>query len=104
MWVIMDEAHITTLAVDHPFRGRKIGERLLQALMEEATYRGADRATLEVREHNVVAQNLYRKYGFRDAAIRKRYYTANHQNALGMSADTLRAPEYAQNRPELRSH
>lgn len=103
MWVIMDEAHITTVAVDLPYRGRKIGERLLQALMEEATYRGADRATLEVRENNIVAQNLYRKYGFRDAAIRKSYYTDNRENALVMWADHMRDPEYKQKLRELRS-
>src|SRR5581483_4411283 len=58
-WVIMDEAHITTLAVDPNYRGRKIGERLLLALMEEAVLEGASRATLEVREGNRAAQNLY---------------------------------------------
>jgi ribosomal-protein-alanine N-acetyltransferase len=103
MWVIMDEAHITTLAVDLPYRGRKIGERLLQALMEEATSRGADRATLEVREHNIPAQNLYRKYGFRDAAIRKNYYTDNNENALVMWADHLRDPEYSLRLRELKN-
>src|SRR6266516_3007122 len=49
MWVIMDEAHITTLAVDPPHQGRKIGERLLLALLEEGILQGASRATLEVR-------------------------------------------------------
>src|SRR5262249_59372448 len=88
---------------DMPFRGRKIGERLLQALMEEATYRGADRATLEVRENNIAAQNLYRKYGFRDAAIRKNYYTDNRENALVMWADHMRDPAYKQKLRELRS-
>ena len=58
MWVIMDESHITTLAVAPEHRGNKIGERLLIALLEEAILAGATRATLEVREGNVVAQNL----------------------------------------------
>src|SRR5262245_2483584 len=49
MWVIMDEAHITTLAVDPPHQGKKIGERLLQGMLEEAILHGASRATLEVR-------------------------------------------------------
>src|SRR5439155_3578881 len=52
MWVIMDEAHITTLAVDPAYQGRKIGERILIVLMEEAVLQGASRATLEVRERN----------------------------------------------------
>src|SRR5215813_655008 len=84
MWVIMDEAHLTTLAVDPRYQGRKIGERLLQSIMEEAILHGASRATLEVRERNTVAQNLYRKYGFRDAALRKHYYTDNQENAIVM--------------------
>ncbi|HXG24804.1 MAG TPA: ribosomal protein S18-alanine N-acetyltransferase [Chthonomonadales bacterium] len=102
MWVIMDEAHITTLAVDPPYRRRKIGERLLLELMEAAIARGASRATLEVREHNIAAQNLYRKYGFREAAIRKNYYTDNQENAIVMWADDIRAPAYAARLQELR--
>lgn len=102
MWIIMDEAHVTTLAVDPRHQGKKIGERLLQNLMEEAILHGASRATLEVREHNTVAQNLYRKYGFRDAAIRKRYYTDNQENAIVMWADDLRRPEYRQRLRELK--
>jgi ribosomal-protein-alanine N-acetyltransferase len=94
MWVIMDEAHITTLAVDPEFQGRKIGERLLHGLLEEAIVQGAARATLEVRENNQVAQKLYRKYGFQEAAIRKNYYTDNQENALVMWVDELRDAEY----------
>lgn len=96
MWVVMDEAHITTLAVSPEYRGRKIGERLLYALLEEAAVQGATRATLEVRERNVVAQNLYRKYGFREAAIRRNYYTDNQENAVVMWADDIASPAYAE--------
>jgi ribosomal-protein-alanine N-acetyltransferase len=103
MWIIMDEAHVTTLAVEPKQQGKKIGERLLQVLMEEAILHGASRATLEVREHNVVAQNLYRKYGFREAAIRKHYYTDNQENAIVMWADDLRLPEYRDRLRELKS-
>lgn len=102
MWVIMDEAHITTLAVDPPYQGQKIGERLLHAMLEEAIFHGATRATLEVREHNHVAQNLYRKYGFREAAIRKNYYTDNGENAIVMWVDDIREPEYRQRLYELK--
>src|SRR5207244_2826751 len=102
MWVIMDEAHITTLAVDPPHQGKKIGERLLQGLMEEAILHGASRATLEVREHNVAAQGLYRKYGFREAAIRKSYYTDNSENAVVMWADDIHDPAYSRRLRELR--
>lgn len=89
MWVIMDEAHITTLGVAKKYRGRKIGEQVLIALLEEAMRHKARRATLEVRESNIVAQNLYRKYGFQPAAIRRGYYTDNHENAIVMWVDNL---------------
>lgn len=102
MWVIVDEAHITTVAVAPEHRGKKVGERLLQGLLEEAILHGATRATLEVREHNIVAQNLYRKYGFREAAIRKNYYTDNQENALVMWADDIHLDSYVQRLRELR--
>lgn len=95
-WVIMEEAHITTLAVDPNSQNRKIGERLLLALLEEAILRGASHVTLEVREGNRAAQNLYRKFRFREAAIRKSYYTDNGENAIVMWADEINAPEYAE--------
>lgn len=94
MWVIMDEAHLTTIAVDPSFRGRKIGERLLLDLIDEGVQRGAERATLEVRERNVVAHALYQKYGFGDVAVRKNYYSDNGENALIMWANDLISPEY----------
>jgi ribosomal-protein-alanine N-acetyltransferase len=80
-WVIMDEAHITTLGVDPTVRGRKIGERLLCELLVAARRLGATRATLEVRESNTAAKNLYAKYGFAWVAQRKGYYTDNNENA-----------------------
>ena len=93
-WVIMDEAHITTLGVSKEWRGHKIGERVLVALLEEAIRKHARRATLEVRESNTVAQNLYRKYGFQPAAIRRGYYTDNHENAVVMWVDNLSGLAY----------
>ncbi|MCE5198635.1 MAG: ribosomal protein S18-alanine N-acetyltransferase [Armatimonadota bacterium] len=94
MWIIMDEAHITTIGVARDSRGEKIGERLLVGLLEEAIYRGAKRATLEVRQSNEVAQNLYRKYEFAPAAIRRGYYTDNHENAVVMWIDDMSAPTW----------
>jgi len=94
MWVNMGEAHLTTIAVDPVNRGLKIGERLLLDLLEEGLRRGADRATLEVRERNIVARNLYLKYGFDDVAVRKSYYGDNGENARIMWANDLRSPAY----------
>lgn len=93
-WVIMSEAHITTLAVDPVWQRRRIGERLLIALLEEGLLRGASLVTLEVRESNRTAQKLYRKYGFRETAIRKSYYTDNGENALVMWAEEIRSTDF----------
>lgn len=103
-WVIMDEAHITTLGVSKDHRGQKIGEQVLVAMLEEAKRHNARRATLEVRESNTVAQNLYRKYGFQPAAIRRGYYTDNHENALVMWVDNLSGLTYDAKFAELKQH
>lgn len=83
-WVIMDEAHITTIGVDPEYRRRGYAEQMLINLLEEAIKRGAKRAILEVRRYNTAAQNLYRKYGFEPMAIRKGYYTNNNEDAIVM--------------------
>lgn len=87
MWLIMDEAHITNIAVRTPYRGRKLGERLLTELRRKAWSKGAKRMTLEVRVTNRIAQNLYEKMGFRSVGVRKGYYTDNNEDALIMWAD-----------------
>jgi [ribosomal protein S18]-alanine N-acetyltransferase len=87
MWIIMDEAHITNIAVRTGFRGLKLGERLLTELRRKAGKGGARRMTLEVRVTNRVAQNLYEKLGFRSVGVRKGYYTDNNEDALIMWAD-----------------
>lgn len=99
IWVIMDDAHVTTLAVLPQLRGRRYGEILLLRLIDEAVTRAASWLTLEVRESNVAAQQLYRKYGFTTVAIRKQYYTDNNENALVMWAGNLKG-ELFRNRIE----
>jgi ribosomal-protein-alanine N-acetyltransferase len=89
MWVILDEAHVTTIAVDPLHRRRRIGERLLVALIDEAMRRGARWVTLEVRKSNLGAQALYRKYGFKDIGIRKGYYSDNREDAIVMWTGNL---------------
>ena len=103
-WVIMDEAHITTIAVDPMHRGEKIGEQLLIALLELAAQHKARRASLEVRESNLVAQNLYRKYGFETAAVRKGYYSDNREDALVMWVENVSGEEYAEKLAQLKCH
>lgn len=91
MWIIIDEAHITNIAVRIRFRGRKLGERLLEEVMKQAVTLGATKITLECRVSNHIAQNLYRKKGFRSVGVRKGYYTDNHEDALIMWADLEKA-------------
>ncbi|MBN8210877.1 ribosomal protein S18-alanine N-acetyltransferase [Bacillus sp. NTK071] len=84
VWVIIDEAHITNIALHPDFRGMKLGEALLKRAIDFAKSRGALKMTLEVRVSNTIAQNLYRKYGFEEGSIRKNYYTDNQEDALVM--------------------
>ncbi len=87
MWMIMDEAHITNIAVRKKFRGNKLGERLLRELQTTAMQLGAKRMTLEVRVSNTIARRLYEKMGFYPSGTRKGYYTDNNEDALIMWAD-----------------
>jgi [ribosomal protein S18]-alanine N-acetyltransferase len=84
VWIVIDEAHITNIALLPEYRGRKLGEALLRKIIEVAKERGAKTMTLEVRMSNMIAQSLYRKLGFQGGAIRKRYYTDNQEDALVM--------------------
>jgi len=95
-WVIMDEAHITTIAVDPTRHGERFGERLLIALLQEARYRGARRATLEVRITNKPARRLYEKYMFETVAIRRKYYQDTGEDALIMWMNDLFDPKMSQ--------
>ena len=84
MWMIMDEAHITNIAVHPDFRGRGFGDQLVEGLIHAAHGEGIQRLTLEVRKSNVIAQNLYKKYGFTLCGIRSRYYKDNEEDAIIM--------------------
>lgn len=88
-WILIDEAHITNVAVHPQFRRLGIGGRLLGAVLTEAAVRGSRRATLEVRPSNFGAQTLYQKYGFSFHGVRKNYYTDTHEDALIMWKDDL---------------
>jgi ribosomal-protein-alanine N-acetyltransferase len=94
-WMIVDEAHISTLAIHPEWRGRGLGELMLVALIETALLRGAAVATLEVRVSNEVAQGLYRKHAFAQVGRRKGYYTDNREDALIMTTPRLDEPRFA---------
>jgi ribosomal-protein-alanine N-acetyltransferase len=103
LWVMVDEAHITTFAVDPRWRRRGIGERLLLALLDLAVARRAREATLEVRLSNMPARRLYEKYGFRPVGIRPRYYSSNGEDALIMTTDPLASPGMRERVDRLRA-
>lgn len=84
MWVIVDEAHITNIAVLPNYRGHKLGEALLLKAIDTAKALGARSMTLEVRVSNIVAQNMYEKFGFKIGGVRKHYYSDNGEDAYVM--------------------
>ncbi len=90
LWLMVDEAHITTFAVLPEHRRQRIGERMLQRLFDTAEQMGAEWLTLEVRASNLPAQHLYEKYGFRRAGVRRRYYSDNNEDALIMWTDRIK--------------
>jgi ribosomal-protein-alanine N-acetyltransferase len=83
-WLVVDEAHITSVTVRDVFRGRGFGCRLVEFLLREAEDVGARVATLEVRVSNVRARNLYLQYGFRPVGLRKNYYPKSNEDAIVM--------------------
>ncbi|MDP9729652.1 ribosomal protein S18-alanine N-acetyltransferase [Alicyclobacillus tolerans] len=87
VWLILDEGHITNIAIDPDFRGKNLGEILMRSLMSLCMSQGARKMTLEVRVSNLVAQTLYKKLGFETVGVRKGYYTDNQEDAYIMWAD-----------------
>jgi len=94
MWLMVDEAHITTIAVLNDWRGRGLGELLLVSLIQQATGVHAHHMTLEVRVSNETAQKLYRKYGFAEEGVRPRYYSDNNEDAHIMSTKNIQEIAY----------
>jgi ribosomal-protein-alanine N-acetyltransferase len=103
LWLMVDEAHVTTIAMHPGHRRHGLGELMLVSLIDIAYEIGAKWVTLEVRVSNYVAQNLYRKYGFREAGLRHRYYSDNQEDALIMWTDEIHSPAYKQKFQELKA-
>ena len=99
-WVILDESHVTNIAVLEPFRGRGIGRLLTAGLLQYLANLGAAYATLEVRRSNEVAQRLYESLGFVRLGVRKKYYEDNGEDALIMVCDHMPAVEAEFEEPE----
>ncbi|MEG4057594.1 ribosomal protein S18-alanine N-acetyltransferase [Microcoleus sp. Pol7_B2] len=96
LWAILEEAHITILAIHPRFQGQGLGQALLWDLLKKAHYRQLERATLEVRESNLAAVSLYQKFGFKEAGRRKRYYEDTGEDALVMWRSGIEKPEFLQ--------
>lgn len=84
IWLIIDEGHVTNIAVDKEYRGLGLGNKLLEGLIQLCIDRDIKHITLEVRKSNEVAKSLYKKYGFKEYGIRPRYYTDNNEDAIIM--------------------
>ncbi|MGD0611172.1 MAG: ribosomal protein S18-alanine N-acetyltransferase [Anaerolineales bacterium] len=93
LWLIVDEAHIATIATHPDFRRQGIGDKLLLQALTAARAEGAKLAFLEVREGNPAAQSMYSKHGFEVTGRRPRYYRDNNEDALLMTLDHLNALE-----------
>lgn len=93
-WSILEEAHITILAVNSQYRRQGMGAALLYSLIKTACDRNLERATLEVRASNQAAISLYEKFGFKTAGRRKRYYKDN-EDALILWLGGIHKPEFS---------
>lgn len=93
-WLILDEAHITTIAVKPDYRKKGIGELMLQKMIETGYEKNVKWFTLEVRAGNISAQNLYYKYGFKSLGLRKKYYQDNDEDALIMWTENIWDEKY----------
>jgi [ribosomal protein S18]-alanine N-acetyltransferase len=103
IWMMVDEAHITNIAVRKEYRGKGVGGLLLISTFDLAEDFKASFLTLEVRASNVVAQNLYERYGFVRVGLRRGYYLDNKEDALIMSTDSLASPELKAKINDLRA-
>jgi ribosomal-protein-alanine N-acetyltransferase len=94
MWLILDEAHITTMAVHPDYRGFKVGKRVLWEMLRLCYEKGVKWTVLEVRESNADAVGLYQSFGFKQIGLRKKYYE-NDENALVMFLGRMQTPTFA---------
>jgi [ribosomal protein S18]-alanine N-acetyltransferase len=92
----LDEAHVTTIAVDPAWHRHKIGSRLLANLAWASRSYGAQHLTLEVRVSNLGAQAMYHRFGFETEGLRKNYYAETNEDALIMWAHDIDTDEYAE--------
>ncbi len=102
IWLMADEAHVTSIAVRKGYQGRGVGELLMIGTLELAEQLRAGMVTLEVRLSNYTAQSLYLKYGLKNTGLRRAYYTDNREDAIIMSTDRMDSPAYREHLTQLR--
>lgn len=90
VWLVVDEAHVATIATHPDFRRQGIGQRLLAHALRKLLEQGAQSSFLEVRESNTGAQAMYRKFGYEETGRRRRYYKDNDEDAILMNLDSLK--------------
>ena len=93
-WVMLDEAHIIAIAVRKPYLRQGIGQGLLLSVIDMAAKLNIRVVTLEVREKNYAAQEMYHKFGFVEVGKRPRYYSDNQEDAVLMSIEDLHSKEF----------
>ncbi len=96
LWSILDEAHVTLLAVDPAYRKQGLGQYLLWAMLQAAQHREMSWAALEVRVSNTLAINLYEKFGFKLLSHRRNYYQDNGEDAAILQLKNLQSSEVSQ--------
>lgn len=101
-WVLVDEAHITSIATRKVYRRQGIGELMLQSVIDLAAGKKARMVTLEVRVSNIVAQGLYTRYGFNQVGLRRGYYTDNREDAFVMTTDSIHSAAFRAHVRELK--
>lgn len=94
LWLMVDEAHVVTVAVDPRFRGKAYGRLLVHGLVQVAREHEMEVATLECRVSNAAARALYRQYGFYEVGTRPRYYSDNREDAVIMTTEGLHTEPY----------
>lgn len=102
LWVMLDEAHLSVIAVRESHRRRGLGELLLLASVQKASDINARMVTLEARVSNVTAHNFYRKFGFEKVGVRRGYYTDNREDAVLMTLHDIDSPAFRERLEQLK--
>lgn len=90
VWLIVDEAHVATIATHPDFRRQGVAKKLLAHALRGMIEEGAQSSFLEVRASNLAAQEMYRKFGYEEAGRRRRYYSDNGEDAILMNLEPLK--------------